>query len=202
MKTFVFLLFFLNTSALFADADGAFEDEAQINVDVFGSGLMCGVNSTFVGVNYLRENSLKYEEIVKYFAEASTNGTSLAEIKKFINEKTKFYCQLEQCNEFDIHNLDKNVLGLVLLKHEPISHIVVKRPSENGVVVIDAPATIKEIAKKEFDFQKRITLLLSSEPIRRNTFHSQVTLVSYGVFVFSAIGFLIIFLRRKKKHAE
>ena len=185
---------------LFLSLVGLSATEADmLKINGIKNEMLCGVQATYLGTNLLRPGSQSYEEILEYFGRAVVDkGSTLREIKQFLDEKTPFQSRLVFCDEAELHGMGKDVVGLVLLEAHPISHMVVKHHSKEGLQTLDPANGLTHITQANFSPQKQATLILSSNPTttEKKFFHFYL-----GIGLLIPLPFLF-FRKTRKKHEK
>lgn len=160
-----------------------------------GGELLCGVKSTYLALNLLRSDCVRYPDVYNSFEFAPQRGVSLEQIRNFATSKN-FHTALEWKSERDIHSLTGNKIALVFIEQQPIPHILVKRAVKSGLQIIDAPSvTNKETGN--FDEIKRPTLLISIEPQSENLPH-KFALAVLALLFFASLFMLFKILKQHK----
>jgi hypothetical protein len=161
-----------------------------------GSELLCGVKSTYVALNLLRSDCVRYTDVYNSFEFASEKGVSLEQIRNFVTSKN-FHTALGWKSEHDISSLTGDKIALVFNEQEPIPHILVKRAVETGIQIIDAP-TVTDKRQSNLDTKKRPTLLISTEPLSENLPHKFI-LAGLVLLFFASLFALFKILKQHKQ---
>jgi hypothetical protein len=164
---------------------------------------LCGVRALYLALNFLHEKDVDYEELLKQFPLAKTEGTSLEKLAEFLQAKNYAY-KYARIDKTILNSLNENAVVFVLTRTSDIPHIhLLRKLDEERFQIIDPPnihseREIEKIGDKVLDCLI-VAKFENDLPSRRITLWNIISVVAF----FVAIGLILYsLLKRRVKHAE
>ena len=163
---------------------------------------LCGIYCLYVALRILGEGNLTFKQLLESFPKAQENGTTLNELKAFLENKN-YFCKPLEMTDAELSSMGKAVLAFTLLNgHSQYPHLILKLPNgKDSIYHIDVSGKIQKYQKESFCLEPQFMLLVSKDPIKveGETLRWLLVPSCFGITIIF-LSLFVVTLLRKRKH--